>query len=90
MEQFEVISRNLQNYIHNYFYNSRIYFCMYQLKFFIDTDKEMTQSCHEEEWGWEIPLRVAKPRVVEFTIPHESRKAHFNSHTSHNFSPRVG
>ena len=26
MEQFEVISHNLQNYMHNYFYTS-IYFC---------------------------------------------------------------
>ena len=34
-----------------------------------------------------IPLRAAKPRVKELKILNESRKLHFNSHASHNFSP---
>ena len=37
-----------------------------------------------------IPLHVAKPRVKEFKIPHESRKAHPNSRASHKFFPMHG
>ena len=41
-------------------------------------------------WDGIIPSWAAKRQMKELKIPYESRKVHFNSHASHNFSPMNG